>query len=252
LRQLASIFNTATGSLTNKQKHTEPAPRVETPQPVLPDANPTAAAAAAIQLPTQEIPTTSLEELFQTPASPQTAPDYYINAVLHPSTGVSMEYRQLLKDPETSKLWNTSSANEFGRLAQGCGGRVEGTNTIDFIRYEDTPKDRIVTYARFVCTMRPQKMEPACTRLTVGGNLIDYPGDKSAPTADIVTFKTLVNSTLSIPNLRMCCFDIKNYYLNTTLERPEFMRIHISLIPQEIILEYNLSAIVHSDGYVYI
>jgi hypothetical protein len=86
----------------------------------------------------------------------------------------------------------------------------------------------------------------------VGGNLIDYPGDKSAPTADIVTFKTLVNSTLSTPNARMCCLDVKNYYLNTPLERPEYMRILLSLIPQEIILEYNLSDIVHRDGYVYI
>jgi hypothetical protein len=67
-----------------------------------------------------------------------------------------MEYRQLIIDPETSTLWNTSSANEFGRLAHGCGGRVEGTDTIKFICYEDTPKNCTVTYARFVCVMRPQ------------------------------------------------------------------------------------------------
>ena len=86
----------------------------------------------------------------------------------------------------------------------------------------------------------------------MGGNLIDYPGDKSAPTADIVTFKALVNSTLSTTNACMCCFDVKNYYLNTPLDWPEYMRIPISLIPQEIIIEYKLSALVHHDGYVYI
>jgi hypothetical protein len=57
--------------------------------------------------------------------------------------------------------------------------------------------------------MRPQKSEPARTRLTVGGNLIDYPGDKSAPTADLTTFKCLINSTLSTPKAKMCCFDVK-------------------------------------------
>jgi hypothetical protein len=35
------------------------------------------------------------------------------------------------------------------------------------------------TYARFICGYWPQKSEPECIRLTVGGNLIDYPGDIS-------------------------------------------------------------------------
>jgi hypothetical protein len=82
--------------------------------------------------------------------------------------------------------------------------------------------------------MRPQKSELAQTRLTVGGNLIYYPAGKSTPTADIFTFKTLVNSTLSTPNAKMCCMDVKNYYLNTPLDRPEYMRINIALIPTEI------------------
>ena len=33
--------------------------------------------------------------------------------------------------------------------------------------------------------------------------------------------------------------DISNMYLNTKLPEPEYMRIHISLIPDEIMKAYN-------------
>ena len=64
------------------------------------------------------------------------------------------------------------------------------------------------------------KTEQHRTRLTIGGNLIDYPGDTSAPTADITTFKCLVNSILSTPNAECCCADVKNFYLNTPMDNP--------------------------------
>ena len=41
-----------------------------------------------------------------------------------------LKYSQLLRHPLLGPAWNTSSANEFGRLAQGVGGRVKGTDTI--------------------------------------------------------------------------------------------------------------------------
>ena len=46
--------------------------------------------------------------------------------------------------------------------------------------------------------------------------------------------------------------DISNMYLNTPLDRFEYMRIYISKIPQEIIDEYNLMDLVEPDGCVYI
>ena len=70
-----------------------------------------------------------------------------------------LKYRQLIKHPEVGEHWRTSSANEFGRLAQGIGGRVQGTNTINFIPKYLVPEDRImdVTYGKFVCNLRPEK-----------------------------------------------------------------------------------------------
>ena len=53
------------------------------------------------------------------------------------------------------------SANEFGRLANGVGGCVKGTNTIKFVHRRDVPSKRMkdVTYGKFVCTIRPEKKE---------------------------------------------------------------------------------------------
>ena len=45
--------------------------------------------------------------------------------------------------------------------------------------------------------------------------------------------------------------DIGNFYTNTPMDRYEYMRMHLSEIPQEIIDEYNLMEYVATDGYVY-
>jgi hypothetical protein len=166
-----------------------------------------------------------------------------VNAVIHPVTGVSMEYRQLIQDPVTKDAWQRSAANEFGRLAQGVGGRIKGTNTIRFIPHTELPADRMPTYPRFVCEVREQKAEKFHTRLTLGGNLIDYPGEVSMRTAELETTKCLFNSTISTPNF--CSMDITNFYLNTPMDRPEFVRIPVHLIPDEILVEYNLAPLVH-------
>jgi hypothetical protein len=44
--------------------------------------------------------------------------------------------------------------------------------------------------------------------------------------------------------------DVKNFYLNTPMDRPEYMRISIKNTPQEIIEEYQVNNLVH-EGYVY-
>ena len=61
-----------------------------------------------------------------------------------------------------------------------------------------------------------------------------------------------INSTLSRPNRKYCSFDVKNFYLNTPMERYEYMKIPITQIPEEIINEYKLRNKVHTDWAVYI
>jgi hypothetical protein len=63
--------------------------------------------------------------------------------------------------------------------------------------------------------MKEHKEEKECMRLTVGGDQIEYPGDKSSRTAEITTAKNLVNSTISTHGARLLAIDIKFFYLNT-------------------------------------
>ena len=173
------------------------------------------------------------------------------NAVTDPDTGQQLEYRQLITHPNAHlcRTWQLSSANEFGRLAQGVGGRITGTDTIRFIHHHEMPPTRRPTYARFVCDIRPQKAERERTRTV---NLIDYPDSVTTRTCDLVTFKMHINSTLSRPKRKYCSFDVKNFYLNTPMERSEYMKIPLSHIPDEIITEYSLKNKVHRDGAIYI
>ncbi len=52
--------------------------------------------------------------------------------VCNNKTGQYLNYRQLIRDPKHKEIWSTSAANKLGRLAQGVGERVNGTNTIFF------------------------------------------------------------------------------------------------------------------------
>ena len=119
------------------------------------------------------------------------------NPVLDYETGNLLEYRQLLRHPKYSKDWNISAANEFGRLAQGDGGQIKGTNTIHFIQKDEIPLDwrRDVTFLKFVCMVRTEKAEPNRTRETMGGNLINYPEDVGTPTANLLWEQNLQQQT---------------------------------------------------------
>ena len=175
-------------------------------------------------------------------------------AVMDATTGKLMNYRQLMQSPKHKEVWSRSSANEFGRLAQGVGGRVKGTNTITFIRKSDVPHDRRkdVTYGQFVCSIRPEKEEMHRTRFTVGGDRVNYPGEVATPTADMLVAKILFNSIISTPKARFMTMDISNFYLMTPLKRPEYIRMKISDIPEEIIIEYKLRDLATDDGSIYI
>jgi hypothetical protein len=62
----------------------------------------------------------------------------------------------------------------------------------------------------------------------VGGDRLDYSGDVATSTADITTFKILINSTLSTEDASMMMMDIKNYYLSTPLPRFEYIKMLLS------------------------
>lgn len=253
IRQLAEIFDVSDDNDTAAPRVAGPAAQptaVTVPTPA-PTPAPThhynlrsrATANAASSSVTNAMPNNDNDVLTYMPLA---------NAVIDQETGQALEYRDLIKHPKYRDDWLLSAANEFGRLAQGIGGRVEGTDTIKFIHRDQVPRGRTVTYGRFVCLVRPQKAEPNRTRLTVGGDRVHYPGPVTTSTADLTTCKIHFNSVISTPNARFTGVDIKNFYLNTPLDRPEYMRIHFDLIPPEVVTHYKLDKIADKDGYVYI
>jgi hypothetical protein len=172
------------------------------------------------------------------------------NAVIHPVTGKEMEYSDLMKDPRLQPLWTRGFGNECGRLFQGIQD-ILGTDTCFFIELKKIPKDRKITYGKIVCDYKPYKKEEERVRLTVGGDRLDFSGDVATSTADITTFKILINSTLSTEDAAMMMMDIKNYYLDNPLPRFEYMKLLLSRFPEEIIQKCNLNALA-VDGWVYI
>ena len=80
---------------------------------------------------------------------------------------------------------------------------------------------------------------------------IDYPWDVATPTSDLTTAKLLFNSVISTPKATFHGMDLKNFYLNTPMERPEYMKLKLAILPEEIIVKYNLREKQH-DRWVYV
>ena len=86
----------------------------------------------------------------------------------------------------------------------------------------------------------------------MGGNLLDYIGNLRITTASVTTAKCLLNSVISTPKARALTADIKNIYLKNHLPEPEYLKLHISVIPDEIIAAYNLQTLQDEKGWCYI
>jgi hypothetical protein len=159
-----------------------------------------------------------------------------------------MEYMALMKYPDLQPLWKRGFSNEAGRLFQGIRD-IPGTNTYFFVELKNIPKDRQITYGKIVCDYKPHKKEKERVRLTLGDDRLDYSGYVATSTADITTFKLLINSTLSTKDAAIMMMDIKNYDMGTPLPRYEYMRMLLSIFPDEIVDKYNLKACA-MDGWV--
>ena len=181
-------------------------------------------------------------------------------AVYDEESGKMIQMRELMRhrNPIIKREWTQAVSNEYGRLLKGIGmkrtgkSRVEGHDTIRPIRKSFIPSDKKVTYARFCCDQRPQKKEePNRCRITAGGDRLDYEGETAVEVAGLETTKVHINSTISTPNARYAAGDISNMYTNSRLESPEFMRINLKDITDEVIEEYDLLSYLEPDGYVY-
>jgi hypothetical protein len=178
----------------------------------------------------------------------------------NPTTGKPENIDSLLNGPD-SERWYKSLSNEWGRCTQGLhlhrtiSEQISGNNTMFFIFPNQVPAGRKVTYAQFVCTMRPGKTEQWRIRMTVGGNLLDAYQDVRSPAVGLIDTKLHWNSVISDAHrgARYCTADLKDFFLVSDMTIYQYMRIHRKYIPQDIQEQYQLtSAHFDSKGYAYV
>ncbi len=85
-----------------------------------------------------------------------------------------------------------------------------------------------------------------------GGNLVNYPDDVGVPTANLLLIKIFLNSVISTKGAKFANADLTNFYLMSQLKRPEYAKIKLTDIPEEVINEYNLHQLATPDGWVYV
>ena len=166
----------------------------------------------------------------------------------NPVTGRAETIDSLLVGPDSS-IWTTSLTNELGRCSQGisksrsAATKIAGTQTIFFIKPNQVPAGRKVTYANFVCTMRPNKSEVYRIRMTVGGDRLDAYQDVRSPAVGITDTKIHLNSTISDAHkgARYCTADLKDFFLNSTMHVYQYMRLHRRYVTKEILDEYAMT-----------
>ena len=105
---------------------------------------------------------------------------------------------------------------ELNQVAQG-NEKLKGTDTIRSIKKQAIPAGRTVMCGRICVHFRPQKEDTYRTRLTIDDNRVEYPWEKSTPTAGITTSNILFNSVLSTPDAKFFGIDIAHFYLCTPL-----------------------------------
>jgi Reverse transcriptase (RNA-dependent DNA polymerase) len=142
--------------------------------------------------------------------------------------------------------WQQAESEELDRLL--------ATETIRPIFLDQQPIDR----RRDTTYYNPQTKEKQNAagertyrvRGTIGGDRINYPGPTTARTAAMPLVKILLQSVVSDAS-KWLTIDIKDYYLNTPLPRPEYLRISSKFLPSAVIQQHNLQQFLHNDTVLF-
>ena len=151
------------------------------------------------------------------------------------NTGEMCIYKDLIKKTGHNtrpKSLDIYFSNELGCFAQEVLKRMPtGTNTMLLIPKLNAPSNKTVTHGRLSCGIKPQKSEVYCTRFIIGGNLIDSEYDIFTPTAQLITDKLLLISTVSTINEKKMTMVVKDLILIHTCLIIR-IRDYMSLIPK--------------------
>ena len=140
-------------------------------------------------------------------------------------------------------IWLAKHGEEIARLFD--------SGTISLIQRNEVPDDKKPAY--YNPQVRTKIKDGALqyrVRGTIGGNHIDYAGDTAAHTASMQLIKILLNAVVSDKGSKFMTADIKDFYLGTPLPSPEYMRINLQHIPQDVINKYGMSTYAHNGAVI--
>jgi hypothetical protein len=135
---------------------------------------------------------------------------------------------------EHATEWHLSGDTEVRKL-------ITETETMAVIHKSQIPRGRLKDIAYYNPRVREKIKDGEVrrrTRGTIGGDKVNYTGEVTARTAALEVMRALLNSTLA-DNASWMTADITDYYLNTPLLRPEYMRIMRKQLSETIIAEYG-------------
>ncbi len=169
------------------------------------------------------------------------------HAVLDKTKGHPMKMWHLLVNPKYKELWGNSD------VLLKASPESEKVPTLLFSSNARTSQTNAnVTYPRVCVNYCLEKEDPNRTQVTVGGNLLHYPGNSGTPTVNMITVKLHLNSIISTKNACDCTIDVKDFYLNTPMDQPEVMRIKLSNLTPNFVKFYNLTNLANNDGTIYV
>jgi hypothetical protein len=176
---------------------------------------------------------------------------HFIGAIINDNTSNIFEYCHLMKMDKHKKCVSTVLPIKLGNFSRASEMSPALTHVFSspsclFQLTNAPPTDT------FAAITNPRRKRKHRIRLTVGGNRIDYPGNKSTQMANLTTAKLLINSTISTPGAKCLGINLANFYLSTPMPNPKYMHLRLDIIPNKIIDHYNLHDIVTPDGWVYI
>lgn len=95
------------------------------------------------------------------------------------------------------------------------------------------------------------KEEVNRTQITASGDQLELQGDTSTEITGLEIPKMVFNSIVSTPDAKFIIINISNTYLNTPLQKYQYMQFAISMVHQEVIDHYNLQNTVTEDRWIY-
>ena len=147
-------------------------------------------------------------------------------------SGIPLTFKTAMAGPHKD-LWTTHLSEEYDRLFE--------TGTITWDGFETKPKEKKATY--FSIQVKEKRRTDGTikrrVRGTVGGDKIEFTGERSSSTASMECLKCLLNCVVSEDAHWSTC-DIQDYYLGTPMDNPEFMYILEKDIPMETKIKYDI------------